>query len=87
MGYSFQPLLTRAEVNKTGVTHYFNMHKAQQDLGYVPVKKNMDDVVKWYKDRLPRQQKKPQNTWMSIINILLMFIFVFVLLSFIPLAS
>jgi len=103
MGYSFQPLLTRAEVNndyqvnslshtlqvnKTAVTHYFSIAKTQQDLGYVPLERNMDGVVKWYKDRLPKQQKKSQNTWiMIIINILLMFVFIAVLFNFIPLAG
>ena len=64
------------------------MDKAQRDLGYKPLKRNMDGVVKWYKDRLPKQQKKsPHKTWMIIFNILLMLTFVFILFSFIPLAG
>lgn len=63
------------------------MDKTQQDLGYKPLKRNIDGVVKWYKDRLPKQQKPQNNTWMMFINILLMFIFIAVLFSFIPLAG
>jgi nucleoside-diphosphate-sugar epimerase len=33
----FQPPLTRAEVCKVGVTHYFSMNNAERDLGYRPV--------------------------------------------------
>ena len=63
------------------------MHKVEQQLGYKPLKRNMDGVVKWYKDRLPKQQKKSNDTWMMIINILLMIVFLVVLFSFIPLTS
>lgn len=76
-----------SQVNKTGVTHYFSMNKTQQDLGYKPLKRNMDGVVKWYQDRSPKQQKKPDKIWMMIFNILLMLTFVFILFSFIPLAG
>jgi hypothetical protein len=31
--YNFQPLLTRAEVFKVGVTHYFVPDKPKKDLG------------------------------------------------------
>ncbi|KAJ8249023.1 hypothetical protein GJAV_G00230350 [Gymnothorax javanicus] len=31
--YNFQPLLTRTEVYKTGVTHYFSLEKAKKELG------------------------------------------------------
>jgi hypothetical protein len=32
--YNFQPLLTRAEVFKVGVTHYFAPDKPKRDIGY-----------------------------------------------------
>ncbi|PVD38792.1 hypothetical protein C0Q70_01415 [Pomacea canaliculata] len=38
--YNFQPILTRAEVYKTGVTHYFSTQKAKRELGYVPIVQN-----------------------------------------------
>ena len=63
------------------------MDKVEKQLGYKPLKRNMDGVVKWYKDRLPKQQKKSNDTWMMIINFLLMIVFLVVLFSFIPLAS
>jgi len=34
---TFQPPLTRAEVCKVGVSHYFTLDKAQRDLGYRPL--------------------------------------------------
>lgn len=47
--YNFQPLLTRAEVYKTGVTHYFNLAKANKELGYDPKLYKMAKVTEWYK--------------------------------------
>lgn len=49
--YNFQPLLTRAEVLKTGVTHYFSMKEALQDFGYRPEHRSLDEVVAWFKER------------------------------------
>ncbi|GAB4820511.1 hypothetical protein N2152v2_007557 [Parachlorella kessleri] len=43
--YNFQPLLTRAEVYKTGVTHYFSMSKARRELGYEPEQLPFKPVV------------------------------------------
>ena len=36
---------------KTGVTHYFSIDKATTDIGYLPIKKNLDGVVKFFLDR------------------------------------
>lgn len=47
--YNFQPLLTRTEVYKTGVTHYFSMEKAKRELGYKPKPHDLQDVVEWFK--------------------------------------
>uniref|UniRef100_A0A4W5KZ17 Short chain dehydrogenase/reductase family 42E, member 1 n=1 Tax=Hucho hucho TaxID=62062 RepID=A0A4W5KZ17_9TELE len=47
--YNFQPLLTRTEVYKTGVTHYFSMAKAKAELGYEPQEYNLEEVVQWFK--------------------------------------
>uniref|UniRef100_A0A8D0GU73 Short chain dehydrogenase/reductase family 42E, member 1 n=1 Tax=Sphenodon punctatus TaxID=8508 RepID=A0A8D0GU73_SPHPU len=49
--YNFQPLLTRTEVYKTGVTHYFSMDKARKELGYQPKQFSLDEVVEWFKSR------------------------------------
>ncbi|KAK3718991.1 hypothetical protein QZH41_013144, partial [Actinostola sp. cb2023] len=34
--YNFQPILTRTEVHNTGVTHYFSINKAKNEIGYNP---------------------------------------------------
>ncbi|XP_026519491.1 short-chain dehydrogenase/reductase family 42E member 1-like [Terrapene carolina triunguis] len=47
--YNFQPLLTRTEVYKTGVTHYFSMEKARKELGYKPEQFSLTEVVEWFK--------------------------------------
>ncbi|KAL1007471.1 hypothetical protein UPYG_G00087240 [Umbra pygmaea] len=49
--YNFQPLLTRTEVYKTGVTHYFSIAKARAELGYEPQVYNLEEVVQWFKSR------------------------------------
>jgi len=36
LGYPIEPFLTRAEVLKVGVNHYFSIKKASQELGYKP---------------------------------------------------
>ena len=74
------------QVNKTGVTHYFSMDKAQRHLGYQPLKRNLDGVVEWYKKRLPQQPNK-NISWSLILNILLMVTFVAILFSFIPIVA
>ncbi|XP_004600908.2 short-chain dehydrogenase/reductase family 42E member 1 [Sorex araneus] len=45
----FQPFLTRAEVYKTGVTHYFSLDKARRELGYEPQPRDLQDVVAWFR--------------------------------------
>lgn len=49
--YNFSPFLTRAEVLKVGVTHYANINKAKQLLGYevqVPPDQAMKRCVEWF---------------------------------------
>lgn len=36
VGFPIEPFLTRAEVLKVGVSHYFSIEKAQRELGYQP---------------------------------------------------
>ncbi|KAM3849646.1 short-chain dehydrogenase/reductase family 42E member 1-like [Diretmus argenteus] len=82
--YNFQPLLTRTEVFKTGVTHYFNMAKAKAELGYEPQKYNLDEVVQWFRSR--GHGKKPQSFLLErlLVDALLVAAFVAVALSFLP---
>lgn len=85
--YNFQPLLTRTEVYKTGVTHYFSMAKAMSDLGYKPQKYDLDEVVHWFKMR--GHGRKVQNSGLCqfIINIMFVCAFAAVMLSFLPVAG
>ncbi|KAG8506259.1 Short-chain dehydrogenase/reductase family 42E member 1, partial [Galemys pyrenaicus] len=47
--YNFQPFLTRTEVYKTGVTHYFSLEKARKELGYEAQPFDLKEVVEWFK--------------------------------------
>lgn len=49
--YNFQPFLTRTEVYKTGVTHYFSLEKAKKELGYEAQPFDLQEVVKWFQTR------------------------------------
>uniref|UniRef100_A0A3B4TUP4 Short chain dehydrogenase/reductase family 42E, member 1 n=2 Tax=Seriola dumerili TaxID=41447 RepID=A0A3B4TUP4_SERDU len=82
--YNFQPLLTRTEVYKTGVTHYFSMAKAKAELGYEPQEYNLDEVVQWFRCR--GHGKKSCSSFLSrlLLDILFVAAFVAVALSFLP---
>ncbi|XP_055410036.1 short-chain dehydrogenase/reductase family 42E member 1 [Bubalus kerabau] len=47
--YNFQPFLTRTEVYKTGVTHYFSLEKARKELGYEAQPFDLQEAVEWFK--------------------------------------
>lgn len=84
--YNFQPLLTRTEVYKTGVTHYFSMAKAKAELGYEPKEHNLDEVVQWFRSR--GHGRKPHSSSLSRLwDILFLAAFVAVALSFLPLVG
>ena len=53
--FDFQPLLTRCEVYKSGVTHYFSIEKARRDFDYNPTRPN--DLSEVIAD-LPENSKK-----------------------------
>uniref|UniRef100_A0A3B1JR29 Short chain dehydrogenase/reductase family 42E, member 1 n=1 Tax=Astyanax mexicanus TaxID=7994 RepID=A0A3B1JR29_ASTMX len=82
--YNFQPLLTRTEVYKTGVTHYFNMDKARAELGYTPREYDLKEVVEWFKSR--GHGRKPANspTKKLILDVVLFAVIVALVLSFLP---
>lgn len=86
--YNFQPLLTRTEVYKTGVTHYFKIEKAKQHLGYKPLVQNdITSVLRWYKER-GFGKNSHGNAFSMIrtiaVTVLLAVLFTSFLLSFIP---
>lgn len=82
--YNFQPLLTRAEVYKTGVTHYFSIDKAKKELGYEPKSFTMQEVVEWYRTRgfgkKVKKVKSPNFLWDVMVCVLL----VVVVLAWVP---
>ena len=45
LGYPIEPFLTRAEVLKVGVNHYFSIKKASQELGYKPLLTSHDGAL------------------------------------------
>ncbi len=83
--YNFQPLLTRAEVYKVGVTHYFKPDKARNELGYrplVPMKEGMGRVLEYYSSKLSQEQASQhhQQPWTyflvlsSLVLVLILYI-------------
>ncbi|XP_074648240.1 short-chain dehydrogenase/reductase family 42E member 1-like [Tubulanus polymorphus] len=85
--YNFQPLLTRTEVYKTGITHYFSIEKARSELGYNPTKQNaMDEVLQYYIEQ--GRFKKPQSRGMRLlVDVILACVFASLLLSFLPMTN
>ncbi|XP_068430970.1 short-chain dehydrogenase/reductase family 42E member 1 [Clinocottus analis] len=82
--YNFQPLLTRTEVYKTGVTHYFSMAKAKAELGYDPREYNLDEVVQWFRSRGHGRKCHTSSLGRFLRDILFVSAFVAVVLSFLP---
>jgi len=75
--YDFQPLLTRAEVLKVSVTHYFNPIKSQRELGYKPKinsNQGMLRVAHYWQQKLLKQDhsKRIYNKGVLLIHFLLL---------------
>eukprot|EP00128_Syssomonas_multiformis_P017307 Colp12_sorted_trinity150504_noHs@29199 len=71
--YNFQPLMTRAEVFKTSVTHYFNPMGSKTILGYKPAvsyQEGMRRVVEWYVARGYKREASKIN-YTGVLYILL----------------
>ncbi|XP_048760577.2 short-chain dehydrogenase/reductase family 42E member 1-like [Ostrea edulis] len=87
--YDFQPVLTRMEVYKMGVTNYFCIKKASRDLGYKPVKQNeisdvLGDLVKrGFRKKQMKTSLVFRMNWFA--NIVITVIFTSFVLSYIPL--
>uniref|UniRef100_A0A8D2E324 Short chain dehydrogenase/reductase family 42E, member 1 n=1 Tax=Sciurus vulgaris TaxID=55149 RepID=A0A8D2E324_SCIVU len=73
--YDFQPFLTRTEVYKTGVTHYFSLEKARRELGYEPQPFDLREVVEWFKaqghGRSPGDRDSECLVWGRLLALLL----------------
>lgn len=82
--YNFQPLLTRTEVYKTGVTHYFSMAKAKAELGYEPQEYNLDEVVQWFRRRGHGKMHHSSTLKQLLLDVLLIAAFILVALSYLP---
>lgn len=82
--YNFQPLLTRTEVYKTGVTHYFSMRKAQEELGYEPKKYDLEEVVQWFRNRGHGKTRRQSSIKKLILDVLIVVVFAALILSFLP---
>ncbi|KAI7802625.1 short-chain dehydrogenase/reductase family 42E member 1 [Triplophysa rosa] len=82
--YNFQPLLTCTEVYKTGVTHYFSMCKAQEELGYEPKKHDLEEVVQWFRIRGHGKTHGQSSIKKLILDVLIVVVFAALILSFLP---
>ncbi|XP_008137926.1 short-chain dehydrogenase/reductase family 42E member 1 [Eptesicus fuscus] len=73
--YNFQPFLTRTEVNKTGITHYFSLEKAKKELGYEPQPFDLQEIVEWFKarghGRSPGSRDSECLIWVGLLVLLL----------------
>jgi len=69
--YNFQPLLTRAEVYKVSVCHYFNPKKAQEQLEYFPIvgpQVAMDKVVQYWQFQEHQLMQKQKSQEMFLLS-------------------
>lgn len=85
--YNFQPLLTRTEVYKTGVTHYFSMAKAKAELDYEPKEHNLDEVVQWFIRRGHGKSSRGRLVRRLLVEILFIAASVALAMSFLPLVG
>ncbi|XP_054856453.1 short-chain dehydrogenase/reductase family 42E member 1 [Eublepharis macularius] len=82
--YNFQPLLTRTEVYKTGVTHYFRLEKAKKELGYKPQQYNLKEAVQWFKAKGHGWKPQTYAPKHLLRDIVLFLLFATVALSWLP---
>lgn len=82
--YNFQPLLTRTEVYKTGVTHYFQMDKSKKELGYEPQEYTLDEVVNWFKNKGHGKKQRASSIKRVIFDVFIIVAFIAVVLSYLP---
>ncbi|GLU00105.1 hypothetical protein SLE2022_174980 [Rubroshorea leprosula] len=67
-----QPFILPAEVYKVGVTHYFSLLKAQQELGYVPMvspREGMAATISYWQERKRKTLDGPTiYTWFFVVT-------------------
>eukprot|EP01119_Soliformovum_irregulare_P005144 TRINITY_DN1658_c0_g1_i2.p1 TRINITY_DN1658_c0_g1~~TRINITY_DN1658_c0_g1_i2.p1 ORF type:complete len:378 (+),score=112.05 TRINITY_DN1658_c0_g1_i2:57-1136(+) len=83
--FSFNPLLSRAEVSKVGMTHYFSSKKAQDEIEYFPIVKQEEGVqrmVQYWKDKVQKEKREKNWTLPIVIFVIIVgFVFYKLLLS------
>eukprot|EP00798_Chlamydomonas_sp_ICE-L_P005146 gene5146-34956_t len=87
LGIKFVPLLSRAEVNKCAVTHFFSIKKAQSQLGYQPVDFTISETTDWFMSNgFGRNAPKPSDSgswkWSAVVAALVLLL-ALLLISFV----
>lgn len=85
--YNFQPFLTRTEVYKTGVTHYFSIQKARKDLGYNPQEHSLKEIVEWFKARGHGRKLSMYNIKRFMWDVVFLILLLIVIMSWLPVVS
>nr|XP_022317696.1 short-chain dehydrogenase/reductase family 42E member 1-like isoform X2 [Crassostrea virginica] len=77
--FEFQPILTRMEVCKMGVSNYFCIDKAKRELGYRPGKQNdLKDVLDDFIKRGFRKDTRKTSPFIRIIALFVIFTCIFI---------
>lgn len=82
--YNFQPFLTRTEVYKTGVTHYFSLDKAKKELGYEAQPFDLQDVVDWFKAHGHGRSSGNRDSECLVWDGLMVFLLAMAVLTWLP---
>ena len=73
LGCPIEPFLTRAEVYKVGISHYFSIQKAQKELNYKPIitsQEGAERIARKYRETLSNENYFDLPTkpwWISIL--------------------
>ena len=69
VGLPIEPFMTRAEVYKVGVTHYFSIEKAQRELGYSPTMNSRDGAEQMADSyRIGSNHKKDHKDFFRVVG-------------------
>jgi hypothetical protein len=82
--YNFQPFLTRTEVYKTGVTHYFSIEKAKKELGYKAQPFDLQEVVEWFIAHGHGRSSGSRDSECLVWDVLLILLLVISVLTWLP---
>uniref|UniRef100_UPI00398F4570 short-chain dehydrogenase/reductase family 42E member 1 isoform X1 n=1 Tax=Pristiophorus japonicus TaxID=55135 RepID=UPI00398F4570 len=85
--YNFQPFLTRTEVYKTGVTHYFSLQKARKELGYNPQEHSLSEIVEWFKARGHGRKLTTYSVKRFLWDVIFLMLLSAVIMSWLPVVS